>query len=256
MKIAVCQFDMVWEDRKANQAKIAEMLEKCPEKNAIDWLVLPEMTLSAFSMNVPAATLDDSDTAFFSGLAKKHSLNISYGGVQDGYNNLITVDKTGKTVSSYSKIHLYSFADEAKHYKYGQKQHTFQLEGMNVTPAICFDLRFPYLFWNTAAQTDIFVVIASWPAQRAEHWMTMLRARAEENQCYIVGVNRTGKDHFLPYSGNSMIFDPLGKIVADAKSDEGITVAQIDVNKELVTKTRTRFPFMNDRQKTPPPPFR
>ncbi|HOX22682.1 MAG TPA: nitrilase-related carbon-nitrogen hydrolase [Elusimicrobiales bacterium] len=255
MKIALCQFDMVWENRQANKDKIAAMLEKCPDKEGVDWLILPEMTLSGFSMNTEAATIDDKDTAFFSELAKKYSLNISYGAIQNGHNNLITVNKQGETVSCYSKIHLYSFAGEAKHYRYGETQQTFELDGLRVTPAVCFDLRFPYLFWNAAEKTDIFVVIASWPAQRAEHWMTLLRARAVENQCYVAGVNRTGKDPFLPYSGNSMIFDPLGKVVADAKDIEGITVAQIDVNKELVTKTRTRFPFFNDKKKSPPHMF-
>jgi len=255
MKIGLCQFDMVWENRPANQEKIAAMLENCPEKGKIDWLILPEMTLSGFSMNTQAATLDDKDTAFFSALAKKYAMNISYGGVQDGYNNLITLNREGKIISSYSKIHLYSFAGEAEHYKYGEKQQTFELEGFRVTPAICFDLRFPYLFWNAAEKTDIYVVIASWLAQRAEDWMTLLRARAMENQCYVAGVNRTGTDPFLPYSGNSMVFDPLGRVVADAKSVEGITVTQIDVNKEQVAKTRTRIPFFNDRKKAPPHMF-
>ena len=106
----------------------------------------------------------------------------------------------------------------------------------------------PYLFWNTAAEADLYVVIASWPARRAEHWMRLLQARAIENQCYVVGVNRTGRDPMLEYSGNSMIFDPLGKVVLDCKTGEGVFITDTEIIRELIVKTRTRFPFIKDRR--------
>ncbi len=248
MKIALCQFDQVWEDRAANQRKISGMLAACPHISAAQWLVFPEMTLSGFSMSTSATTLTAADIAFFKTMARTNNLWVSFGGVVDGLNKLITLNPAGEIVSAYAKIHLYSFAGENAHYTSGGTQETFQLDDLAVTPAVCFDLRFPYLFWNKAEATDVFVVIASWPARRAEHWMTLLRARAVENQCYVVGVNRTGKDPTLEYSGNSMIFDPLGKVVLDCKSVEGVFVAEIDVKKDLVTTTRTRFPFFNDKK--------
>jgi predicted amidohydrolase len=248
MKIALCQFDQVWEDRRANQRKIDALLAACPQVATAQWLVLPEMTLSGFSMNTQATTLAAEDMAYFQNLARTRTVWISFGGVRDGRNQLITLNPAGEIVSTYAKIHLYSFAGEDAHYTSGTAQETFQLNDLAVTPAVCFDLRFPYLFWNAAARTDVFVVIASWPARRAEHWMTLLRARAIENQCYVVGVNRTGKDPTLEYSGNSMIFDPLGKVVLDCKSTEGVGVAGIDVTKDLVTTTRTRFPFFKDKK--------
>ncbi len=118
-------------------------------------------------------------------------------------------------------------------------------------PAVCFDLRFPYLFWNMAERADIYVVIAAWPMRRAEHWMTLLLARAVENQAYCAGVDRLGFEGKTEYSGNSMCFDPMGKVVADAGSVEGICVSEIDAAKETVTKTRERFPFLKERKSFP-----
>ncbi|MFA6029280.1 MAG: nitrilase-related carbon-nitrogen hydrolase [Elusimicrobiota bacterium] len=249
MKLALCQFDMAWEDREANKKKIVRMLDEGLRGKKADWLVFPEMTLSGFTMDLAKSTVDASDLEFFSSLAKEHGLWLSCGVVQDGRNNLLTFDRSGRQVSSYSKIHLYSFGKEDKHYRAGERPERFQLEGFSVAPAVCFDLRFPHLFWDAAAKTDVYVVIASWPAKRAEHWMTLLRARAIENQAYVVGVNRTGADPTpLEYSGNSMAFDPLGRVVLDCGSREGVQVAEVDVDRAQIEKTRTRFPFLNDRR--------
>jgi len=238
---------MVWDDKSANKDRILSLMDRLSPAPAMDWLIFPEMTLSGFSMNAQRASLDETDIGFFADLARRHRTCISFGGVQQGRNNLVTMDASGKIFSVYSKIHLYSFGGEDKTYQPGSKPERFVVCNMRVVPAVCFDLRFPYLFWNEAPRTDLFVVIASWPARRSEHWMRLLQARAIENQCYVVGVNRTGRDPLLEYSGNSMIFDPLGKTVLDCKDAEGVFVASLDVNAELVAKTRVRFPFLKDR---------
>lgn len=239
---------MAWEDKAATKQRILSLMSACSPKERIDWVVFPEMTLSGFSMNKEKTSLDASDTAFFADLARRHKTCVSFGGVQDGRNDLVTLDASGKIISTYSKIHLYSFGSEDKTYRPGSRQEKFILNGMSVVPAVCFDLRFPYLFWNTAAEADLYVVIASWPARRAEHWMRLLQARAIENQCYVVGVNRTGRDPMLEYSGNSMIFDPLGKVVLDCKTGEGVFITDTEIIRELIVKTRTRFPFIKDRR--------
>jgi predicted amidohydrolase len=249
MKIAVCQYDIKWEDKEANKKKISGMLESCPRRGTIDWLIFSEMTLSGFTMNTAVAELTDADRRFFSELAIKYNINVTYGGVENGFNNLITVNRHGDRINAYSKIHLYAYGREDKHYKAGTRQEIFELEGLKVAPAICFDLRFPYLFWKMAETADVFVVIAAWPMRRAEHWMTLLRARAIENQAYCVGVDRTGFEDKLEYSGNSMCFDPLGKAMIDAGTAEGVFVSDIEVNKEGVVKARERFPFIGERKK-------
>ncbi|HRY28770.1 MAG TPA: nitrilase-related carbon-nitrogen hydrolase [Elusimicrobiota bacterium] len=246
MKIALCQFDQVWEDREANKAKIKALVASTPKP--FDWIVFPEMTLSGFSMSLDKTTLTKDDSAFFSALARDRNAWVSFGGVQNGRNDLITLDRAGKLVDTYSKIHLYSFGEENKFYKAGTKVSKFDLEGLRVVPTICFDLRFPYLFWDAAEQADVFINIASWPARRSEHYTTLVRARAIENQCYALGVDRTGKDPLLEYSGNSMLFDPLGKVLLDCGTQDGVFVSDIDVTRDLVTKTRTRFPFFRDKK--------
>jgi predicted amidohydrolase len=248
MKIALCQFDQAWEDREANRGRILSLLEPFPRKEAFDWIVFPEMTLSGFSIDPSKTTLAAEDEEFFRSLARERSCAVSYGGILRGRNCLITLDKEGRTLASYAKMHLYAFGGEDKAYEPGDKQETFLLGGMAVTPAVCFDLRFPYLFWNVARMTDLYVVVASWPARRSEHWMSLLKARAIENQAYVVGVNRTGRDPQVEYGGNSMIFDPLGKVVLDCASREGVHVAQADVTKVAVEKTRSRFPFLKERK--------
>lgn len=251
MKIALCQYDMKWEDKETNKEKILKLLAACLRRNEIDWLIFPEMTLTGFTMNTAVSELTDPDRDFFRDLAQRNNINVSYGGVEKGFNNLITLNRHGDRINTYSKIHLYAFGGEDKCYKAGSKQELFELEGLKVMPAVCFDLRFPYLFWNMAEKADVYVVIAAWPMRRAEHWMTLLRARAVENQAYCVGVDRLGLEGKLEYSGNSMCFDPMGKVVADAGTAEGICVSEIEMSKETITKTRERFPFLKERKNFP-----
>ncbi len=248
MRVGLLQYDIKWEDKKANKEKISSIIENSAYKGKIDWLIFSEMTLSGFTMNLSVSSLDDSDRDFFANLASKYNMNISFGGVEDGYNKLITLNRKGGRINEYSKIHLYAFGEEDKYYKAGSKSVVFELEGLRVMPAVCFDLRFPYLFWNAAEKADAYVVIAAWPARRAEHWMTLLRARAVENQAYCFGVDRLGFEGKIEYSGNSMGFDPLGKVIIDAKSDETIALSEVEVSPDLVSKTRERFPFLKERK--------
>lgn len=251
MKIALCQYDIKWEDKEANKRKIDDLLQNCKCAKDIDWLIFSEMTLSGFTMNTAVSELTDEDCAFFSGLAAEYNINISYGGVEKGYNNLITLDRKGNRVNTYSKIHLYAFGGEDKYYKSGSKQEVFELEGLRVMPAVCFDVRFPYLFWNKATGVDVYVAIAAWPMRRADQWMTLLRARAVENQAYCIGVDRIGLEGKVEYSGNSMCYDPLGKTVLDCGTAEGIFIAEAPLDKALVAKTRERFPFIGERKNFP-----
>jgi predicted amidohydrolase len=199
-------------------------------------------------MNTAKTALDAEDLAFFAGLARAHRACVSFGGVQGGYNNLITMNASGQVISTYSKAHLFSMGKEDTAYRSGTRPERFTLNDFCVVPAVCYDLRFPYVLWDEAARADLCVVIACWPAQRAEHWMRLLQARAIENQCYVVGVNRTGQDPLLSYCGNSMIFDPMGKVVLDCRQDEGTFVTAGDVDNSLVAQTRQRLPFLKDRR--------
>ena len=253
MKIALFQYSPEWENRQASRTKISRIISSDEEKlKGIDLLAFSEMTLSGFTLNKENSSLDEDDHKFFRNIARKYSSAVAYCGVQEGYNTLFFIDKEGKQVSSYRKNHLFSYAGENKAYKAGDKCEPFILEtcggNIRISPAICFDLRFPYLFWQNAAAADMYVVPAAWPQARLEQWKALLKARAIENQAYIAGINRTGEEPGpLKYAGGTMLFDPLGKCVIDAGNYEGIFAAEIDP--AMPSEIRKKFPFMPERRK-------
>jgi predicted amidohydrolase len=146
----------------------------------------------------------------------------------------------------YQKIHPFSFGDENQHYRPGDRVVTWDVEGLRITPFVCYDLRFPEPFRLAADDTDAFVVIANWPERRREHWRTLLRARAIENQAYVLGVNRVGEGGGLVYSGDSAAIDPLGRTLVEASEREAVLVA--DVEPGAVASWRSTFPALKDRR--------
>ncbi len=246
MKVGLFQYNISWENKAENKNKILSILSGSDLKN-IDWIIFPEMTLSGFSMDLSKTTINNDDIKFFKDLALVHKCNISFGGVIESNNRNITISRSGKILSQYSKIHLFGYGDEHNHYKPGKENLTFNIDNFIVCPSICYDLRFPYLFWNQAVKTHVFYVIANWPASRREHWITLLKARAIENQSFVVGVNRCGNEPKLTYSGDSMILDPLGNELVNCANKEGLNSAEIHV--EELLKIRQSFPFLKDRLK-------
>jgi predicted amidohydrolase len=150
------------------------------------------------------------------------------------------------SVIRYAKIHPFSYAGEHEHYAAGERVVTADVEGLRVTPFVCYDLRFPEPFRLAAADTDLFAVVANWPDERREHWRALLRARAIENQAYVAGVNRVGDGGRLHYAGDSAGISPLGEILAEGDAREQVLF--FDVDPEAVRKLRSRFPALNDRR--------
>jgi predicted amidohydrolase len=146
----------------------------------------------------------------------------------------------------YRKIHPFSHADEERYVRAGTDFVTVDVDGVRVSLFVCYDLRFADEFWQLAADTDVFLVPANWPEARREHWMTLLRARAIENQAYVVGVNRVGSGGGIDYSGDTRIVDPLGELLATGSREETIVFA--DVSTEHVAAVRDRFRFLDDRR--------
>ena len=146
----------------------------------------------------------------------------------------------------YAKIHPFTYGREHEHYSAGDEFLTVDIEGTRCSFFVCYDLRFADEFWALAPQTDCYVVPANWPASRREHWMALLRARAIENQAYVVGVNRVGEGGRLHYSGDSLIVDPFGEIVAEAADTETIITADVDPGR--VRAVRSEYPFLQDRR--------
>lgn len=245
-KISLVQFEPEWENVSLNIEKV-----KSIDFNETDLIVFPEMTLTGFSMNPSklAEDLKGTSFSFFASIADKYKTFIAAGIIEkfeDKYfNTLLFINENGELVSSYRKIHPFSFSNEDKFYSGGDQTVTANWNGLNVGFSICYDLRFPELFrYYGKDRCDLILNIANWPITRINHFTHLLKARAIENQCFVIGVNRIGNDPNAIYNGNSSVFSPLGKEILCMKENEKIGKIEIDFSE--VTDVRKKFPFLND----------
>ena len=253
MKIAAIQHDIVWEDPAANFRRLAPRIADAAADGA-RLVVLTEMFANGFSMAVEriAEPVRGPSTDFLVSQATAHGLwvcgsaPIRSPGTRAPHNALVLAAPDG-TTHRYAKRHRFSYAGEHEHYAAGTDLLTVDIEGVRASLLVCFDLRFAPDFWRLAADTDLYVVVANWPATRALHWDTLLRARAIENQAYVVGVNRVGAGDGLDYSGDSRIYGPLGEALAAADPNVE-TVLTADVVPAHVAEIRASFPFLADRR--------
>lgn len=216
-------------------------------------LVLPEMFATGFSMeSEKVAAFAEETRAFLAELARQHSVFVLGGYAEPARprpaNACSIFGPDGEEILHYRKLHPFSLAGEQDHYVPGESLTTANLEGVRVTPFICYDLRFPEPFRLAASRTDLFCVIANWPAKRREPWSLLLRARALENQAYVLGVNRVGAGGGEPHSGDSALLDPLGQVVAEASTPDAPAAFVGEVEPATVTRVRERFSFLNDRR--------
>ena len=252
MRVAAIQHDIVWEDAAATFARLRPWIATAAGAGA-RLIVLTEMFSTGFSMNtdVTAEPQDGPSTQFLREQARQHgawlcgSIPERPGDAGLPANTFVLADPNGG-VHRYRKIHPFTYSREHEHFSAGDGFITVDVEGVKVTPFICYDLRFADEFWATASATDCFVVPANWPDTRRQHWTTLLRARAIENQAYIVGCNRVGDGGKLHYTGDSRIIDPMGEVLAAASGGETVILAEVDP--EVVRATRERFPFLADRR--------
>jgi omega-amidase len=251
MKAYCCQLDIAWENKSENCAHVERKLsELAPEPGSL--IVLAEMFATGFSMDVRAIhePLDGPTEKCVAGLARRFKVFIVAGVVTrgpdaKGRNEAVVFDPAGQRICRYAKIHPFALGKELESYSRGDAISSFTWQGLKVTPFICYDLRFPEIFRSAVRQgTEIFVVIANWPAKRVHHWTALLQARAIENLAYVVGVNRSGTDPQHVYPGRSLIVDPHGTILADAGTAENIVSAEIDA--EVVRTWRQDFPALQD----------
>ena len=149
-------------------------------------------------------------------------------------------------VRRYTKLHPFSFAGEHEHYAAGEQVESWVVDGVRITPFICYDLRFPEVFRQTVDRTDLYVVIANWPERRRAHWQALLLARAIEDQAYVAGVNRVGDGGGLHYSGDSALISPWGERLVAAAEAEAVLVGTVDP--AVVAAARAQFPVLRDRR--------
>jgi omega-amidase len=256
MRVFCCQFDIAWENKRANFDKVEDLLARA-QPPAGSLVALPEMGFTGFSMNVAQVAKGEPKLTetFLTAMAQRHGVYLIAGLVTRtpeglGRNEAVLVTPDATVEAHYQKLHLFSPAGEHAFYEPGTREITFAWQGGTVAPFICYDLRFPEVFRAAVDQgAEFYVVIANWPRVRERHWLALLQARAIENQAFVAGVNRCGRDPQLDYSGRSAIFGPDGEVIADAGDSEGWISAELDW--ETVRAYRKRFPALSDRRHSP-----
>ena len=250
MIVAGVQFDIAWENPTENFARAAPLIQQAVGDGA-RLIALPEMFATGFSMRAEAMAAHAATTqSFLVELATRHGVWVLGGFAEPGgdrpANACALIAPDGSEHLHYRKIHPFSLANEAEHFESGATLSTVEVEGVRVTPLICYDLRFTELFRIAAPATDLFVVIANWPTRRSHAWRTLLAARAIDCQAWILGVNRVGSAEGHPYRGDSSLVDPMGVVVSTLANDPGVVLG--DVDPAVVRETREHLPFLDDRR--------
>ncbi|MDZ4785290.1 MAG: nitrilase-related carbon-nitrogen hydrolase [bacterium] len=253
MKIALLQGDITWNSALDNLARYEKLLDVAL-KESPTLILLPEMFTTGFSFPQGdfAQKACKVGSHHLENAAKDHKIYIA-GSLplivppETRPFNALRIYGPDGHLADYSKLHLFSLDGEEQHYRKGERTITLPILDFRVSFSICYDLRFPQLYSSIAPQTDLFVVCANWPEVRQQHWETLLRARAIENQAFVAGVNRVGKGgNGLTYAGGSMIISPRGEILAQADNTEQIL--QADLNLEEVKKWRDTLSCLKDRR--------
>ncbi|MBD3320780.1 MAG: hypothetical protein GF350_06775, partial [Chitinivibrionales bacterium] len=218
MKISLAQIDSVWESKKDNFVKAEDFISRASAASC-EIIFFPEMFATGFSMNTSATgeSITGETVQFVSSMARRYRIQICAGYIRklfpgrDFRNCAIVVDAGGKLIAEYSKMHLFSLSDENRIHSAGDVPLVFRLGTFKASVFICYDLRFPEIFRKVASSVQAIFVIANWPSKRQDHWETLLKARAIENQCYVAGVNRVGTDgNMVAYAGGSVLYGPSG----------------------------------------------
>jgi omega-amidase len=251
LKIHALQLDSVWEDKAANFTKVNALLASAPPcKGSL--VVVPEMFATGFSCDVTKTIepVGGETEQFLRELAARYDCAVLGGVVTpgnngQGRNQALVIDPKGSELARYTKVRPFSLGGEAEVHERGAAPVVFEWAGLKIAPLICYDLRFPELA-RAAVElgAEVLVYIAAWPVKRFQHWITLLQARAIENQAYVIGVNRTGADPHFSYNGRSLVVDPHGVIIADAGEREHALSAGID--SDVVREWRAQFPALRD----------
>ena len=269
LTITLIQTKLHWEDRQANLSMLEEKINNIREKTEI--IILPEMFSTGFSMNAEqlAETMDGTAIAWMKKIAAQKKIIIcgSLMVKEDErfFNRLIWMLPNGE-YGCYNKRHLFAYGDEDKHYTPGNKRLIASVKGWKINLQVCYDLRFPV--WarqnlldsarrkeesgstslTASLEYDLLIYVANWPERRINAWKILLNARAIENQCYVVGVNRVGNDgNNIYHSGDSMVINALGEILYHKAHGEDIFT--ITLQKNSLEEIRNKFPFWKDADK-------
>lgn len=263
LKITIIQSNLHWENKAKNLKLFSQKIDAISDKT--DLIVLPEMFTTGFSMKPKefAEPMDGPTVTWFNEQAKKKDCVVTGSFIcEEGgnyFNRLVWANPDGECVI-YDKRHLFRMANEDEHYTAGLKKTIVELKGWKICPLICYDLRFPVWSRNTRVKQqsqpadkeninyeyDVLIYVANWPEVRSYPWKTLLLARALENQCYVVGVNRVGNDgNAIYHSGDSAVINARGVVISNTKPHEE-TTETVALNYEELKAFRKTFPAMLD----------
>lgn len=247
LKCLLVQSQLFWADADANRRQLESIVRT--RGTDCDLVVFPETFTSGFLGDVEAGaeTMDGTTLEWMSILAADVDCvlcgSVAIATSNGRVNRFLWVPPDGN-VQFYDKRHLFSYGGEDKRYIAGHERKIIHYRGWRICPQICYDLRFP-VWCRNRDDYDVLIFVANWPEPRTSAWTALLRARAMENQSYVIGVNRSGKDpRGLEYIGASAIYDPLGSTVLDLGTEECSDVASIELEK--VVEIRSRLPFLQD----------
>lgn len=267
LRVGVTELDIGFENREEAKKRCLAVMEEA-KANGVELLVFPEMTLTGFTMQPWmskenwCADREPDSVAFFMKNSKKYQMKMAFGYIQEvgaeqisdaekkenrRYENRLVLVDGESVLLDYAKIHPFSYSGEDRVYRAGEKLAQAQVKDIRIGGYICYDLRFPEIFSAMRDQYEAIMVIANWPETRAEQWETLLKARAIENQAYVIAVNRVGDGDGLHYIPGSHVYDWLGRDVS-IRVSEKLRVADIDPG--AVRHARTEFPQTNDRKNT------
>ncbi len=254
MKIACVQMDIAFGQPDMNFAEAERLIAEAAAEGA-KIIVLPEMWNTGYALGELEAVADNEGERtkhFLASLAEKYGVHIIGGSVavkkgDSFFNTMYAANKNGEIIAEYDKLHLFKLMDEHHYMSPGNKMNLFELDGVKCAGVICYDIRFPeWIRLHALEGAKILFVPAEWPAARVDHWELLLQARAIENQCFVVAVNRVGSDPGNDFNGHSMIIAPWGEKMLAGKEEAGIFYAEIDIRD--VDKVRERIPVYADRR--------
>ena len=245
--VALGEYDTGWHNPAVSLERARDIAKRAKAAGA-DLIALPEMCISGFTMEAEnfAEPEDGPSVQALARLSRDQALWI-IGGASirkpDGryVNSAMVFSPDGNVEASYEKQRLFGYAGETDVYSAGESHCIVEIGGLSLAVFICFDLRFPELFRDVGREVDAFVVIANWPSARQQHWEVLTRARAIENQCYMIAVNRVGEGGGLSYNGGSVIYDPWGERCDHASPSGGVRVGEI--SRSVVEHARKAFPL-------------
>ncbi|PAV28267.1 carbon-nitrogen hydrolase [Virgibacillus profundi] len=254
MKIAAVQIDVCYGEPDKNFPRVEEKITEAAAQGA-NIVVLPEMWNTGYDLArlEEIADVEGKRTKeLFTRLSKELGIHIIGGSVStrkgnEFFNTMYVVNKHGEIISSYDKAHLFKLMDEHHYLQQGNQLHVFSLDNVQMGGVICYDIRFPeWLRKHVLEGANLLFVPAQWPAARIDHWRILLQARAIENQCFVIGVNRVGEDPNNTFNGQSMVIAPWGEVIWIGENKE--TIGIIDLQLQEVEEVRKRIPVFQDRR--------